>query len=326
MPFAIRSILADYGGVVAGSEEQWDLPVNPLSHVDVTLRATMGPGLADVRWAELWDLVAELEVAWRGATIIGARGQDVAALGYAMWTWLPVVYHGRYVNGHEWVTTLRVAFGRYPYWPEEMLPPVRRGELTLRIRWASAFGPFSGVSRLVETTEVPDAQPRRFLKVTTLVHVPTATGPQDVDLPLGNPIVGVILRGANVRQTSGGANTIEGVEVLVDNVEYWYTGARWDSLHQEFARRGPSGLWFSRAHEHRYDPTGTAVTFTDRAHQYGLDWLDRYAYLEFDPFTDPDLAWALHTAGRSRVHLRLTAGDTGEMRVLPIEVVRVPER
>lgn len=326
MPFALRSVLQDYGAVTAGAEEDWDLPVNPLSHVDVTLRARMGPATLDVGWAELWDLVDELEVSWRGATIIGGRGQDIAALGYAMWTWLPVVYHGRYSLGGEWVTTLRVAFGRFPYWPDEMLPAVRRGELTLRIRWASDFGPFSSVDREIETVEVPDAQPRRFLKVTTLSVTPTAAGDLDVDLPLGNPIVGALLRGANVRESAGEAYTIERVAVLVDNVEYWYTGVRWDALHQEFMRRGPSGLWFSRVHEHRYDPTGTAVTFTDRTHQAAVEWADRYAYLEFDPFTDPELTWALHTAGRSRVHLRLAAGDTGQIRVLPVEVVRVPER
>ena len=54
--------------------------------------------------------------------------------------------------------------------------------------------------------------------------------------------------------------------------------------------------------------------------------LRQYGWRDFDPLGDPDMAYGLITAGRSRVHLRITADDTAAIRVLPVEVIGIAPR
>ena len=48
---------------------------------------------------------------------------------------------------------------------------------------------------------------------------------------------------------------------------------------------------------------------------------ENYAYLDFDPLND--MSFALMTANRARVHLRINADVADAIRVIPVEMVSV---
>jgi hypothetical protein len=71
---------------------------------------------------------------------------------------------------------------------------------------------------------------------------------------------------------------------------------------------------------HHLVGTGIADTDTDQNEQVA-EYIDHYAYLDFDPLKDNE--YALMTEGRGRVALRINFGATDAMRLIPVELMSV---
>lgn len=328
MPFYIKSVLSSERAVVAGEQVTYDLPVNPLSYIDLRLTALQNALNTIVSPANLLADITSVEVLWRGSSIISGSLADIVRMAGALTGYWPDFQnHGNLANQRVSMV-FKIPFGRRLFWPQEILPPVRRGELQLRLTYAAAFTNQASLIEHVETCEVPDAAPVRFLKYTTFPKTPTVAGDHDVDLPIGNPIIGALLFSTTVPAGTAETTSIDAVKLLMDNVEFFYSLSRWEEVHADFLRRLSSNGALARIwnHEHMYDPTAVAANqTTDRAQGATFD-LRQYGWLEFDPLIDPEMAYALITAGRSRVHLRISADDVQPIRVLPVEVVGIEAR
>ena len=326
MPFFIKSVLSSERAVVAGEQVTYDLPVNPLSYIDLRLTALQAVLNTLIDPTDFLGYITSVEVLWRGSSIVSLSLRDQAMMTAALTGYWPDFQNHGNLLAQRVSMLFKIPFGRKFFWPQELLPPVRRGELQLRLTYAAAFADASALIEHIETAEVPDATPTRFLKYTTFPKTPTVAGDHDVDLPVGNPITGVLLFSTTVPAGAVETTSIDAVKLLVDNVEFFYSLSRWEEVHGDFLMKADAAHARIWNHQHMYDPTLVAANQTTDRAQGALSDLRQYGWLDFDPLTDPEMAYALITAGRSRVHLRISADDVAAVRVLPVEMIPIAAR
>ena len=298
-----------------------DLPVNPLSHILVTVKALNDTGaLTDHRFiSSLAAFLSNVEVLFKGQAIMQGSMVDLAILNSILTGHPPFQSNAVETDDDVRMATFLLSFSRRLFWLEEAFPPSRRGELQLRL--TSGANP-TGLDTLVvqtETVEMLDATPRRFLKYTTASKTPTATGDHDVDLPIGNDILGIQLFGTTTPTGASFNASIGQVRVLVDNVETGYAQTNWETLHGELGQRlGSNSDW--RGHIHSVNAAGAGREDTEQQ-EVESETTEQYAYLDYDPLKDGN--FALKTQGRGRVHLRINADVADAIRTIPVEMINV---
>lgn len=325
MATILRSRVAqDEAVAAAGAVMTHDLPVNPLSVVLYTIKAQVAAAFAPATLANLLAVMSRIEVIYKGQSIVAATPADLYAVGYYLLGRAPL--QGRKstqaANARVWVT-LPILFGRDWLDGKECFPAVRRGELQLQSTPAASFVGVALPTLQVETVELLDATPERFLKYTTISKTPSAAGDHDVDLPIGNPIHGITLFGTTVPVDGSENASINQLRLLMDNVEYAYAFANWESL------KGHEPLWCVPdwqgagvvARLATGAPAGDALT--DEA-EWPSAFLRQYAFLPFGRHGMDE--YLLQTEGRARIHLRINADVADAIRILPIELIAVTQR
>lgn len=316
----IQSILAHDEPVTLGTVVPYDLPVNPLSHILLTLKmarldyaATDSPPFMSIP-----AILSRIEVLYKGSAVYSLSGIDCMAAsifvnGFETWG----------VNAHdlednEWAATLLVPMTRILYSPTECFPRTTRGELILQLTYAAASAEWSDIRMQIETVELPDASPAQFLKQTTKAFTPGATGQYDVELPIGNEISELVLWGHQIPETTVDTPAFNMMEILVDNINHFYPESNFETIHNMAGRmRAAPGYWGSHVHKTYVtpvvagDPTGIVMP----ENHIIACWL----HLPFDIFRDG--SYILKTAGASDVVLRIDVGAAGAMRCIPCEVV-----
>jgi hypothetical protein len=319
--FLRTRIVQDDAITAGGAVRTDDLPVNPLSHILVTVKPQVTTQFTMASLQNMLDVIAKLEILYKGQSIISGSLADLAAEHYFNRGCLPMV--GRLSDAaalaRSWVT-VPILFGPRPFDPEWCFPAVRRGELQMQITPAAAFTNLSSPVLQVETVELLDAQPKRFRKVTTISKTPSATGDHDVDMPLGNPIRGIVLFGTTVPSDAAYTASIQQLRMLVDNVEHGYAFTNWETL---WAERGMYTVQALTGYEATSRlaagaPAGDAAT---EALEWTSHFTRRYAYLDYSPEAKDD--YRLMTGGKGRVHLRINAGAADAIRVLPVEEITI---
>ncbi len=297
------------------------LPVNPLSFLLFTVRSLNDTGtIAAYEWLDgMMAFFSNIEVRFKGHVIIGGRLRNLAILNGLLTGFVPVQGNVGETDDDTRFVTFMLSFSRRPYWREEAFPAVRSGELTLHIESAAAQGGFDGVTIQVETVELLGVNPSRFLKYTTQTAVFAATGQNDIDLPIGNPILGVLLDATTVPITTSFNSTAGQMRILVDNVETDYTLTNWETLHGELGRR-LKGQYDWLGHRHSVNAGGAGQEDSQSA-QHDAESIENFAYMDFDPLED--MSYALVTEGKSRVQLRVTADVADTLRIIPVEMFNV---
>lgn len=315
----LRSVLAQDETIVVSSTVTYDLPVNPLSHILFTLKFandTATIGNYDVLAAALAQ-ISNIEVLFKGSAIISASLTDLAVLAARMFKWGPGQLNLAETDNDVRAVTVPILFGRKPFMQDECFPAVRRGELQLRVTYAAAQTGIDTPIAQIETVELLDAAPTRFLKYTTISKTPSATGWHDVDVPIGNKVLGALFFGTSVPTGASYNSSFGQTKLLVDNVESYYAEANWETLHNELMHHID---WRYYEHFHSVDAAGVGREDT-LGQQEDASLIDNYAVLDFDPMKDSE--WLLETDGRSRVHLRINADVADAIRVIPIEIVEL---
>lgn len=316
----IHSVVAQDVAVATGTVVSYDLPVNPLSHVLVTLRynRTGAAGAALPVIANTLNVISKIEVLYKGSAIVSMSGYDLVACGiyvpgFESWG---VNYGG--IATEECSFTFCVPLGRQLYNPRECFPRSTRGELILQITYAAAFTDITSVEEQIETVELPDATPERFLRMTTLSATLVAAGENDIDLPIGNPISDLVLYGGEIPETVANLATLGYLQVLVDNVRRFYSHTNYETHHNMAGRMRPApGYWGN----HKHYTVTTTISNNVMADDHILAC---YSHLAFDVLKDG--SYLLQTAGKSDVTLRIgvDVGVVGlAVRVIPCEIVPV---
>lgn len=314
----IHSVLAQNETVTAGTVITYDLPVNPLSFLLVTLRFQQNKADLQMDWDKVDAMIEKLEVLYKGSAIFSANGSDIEALDAMLMGYVPWIGN-RYGDDDEYTFfTFLVPLGRRLYDPRECFPRSVRGELLLQITYESAFVEIDGVSAQIETIELPEAAPERFLRVTTLSVTPTAAGEMDVELPIGNTLAGVLFFGTTVPLADANVQTLTYSQLLIDNVRRYFSHTNFECWRQLSALRYKPPIAHGY-HIHQLDGATYAQYMDTSVVKYRNDRSIQHLWWDFDPMRDG--LYLLNTRGASDIVARVYAGDTSALRVLPCELV-----
>jgi len=316
-----RTVVVQDETPTADGTYDYDLPINPLSHLIFTHKCLNAGVNTKATLAQMLGAIEKVEITQFGATVISLNGADLYALNCYLLGKQP--WQGNIINTDNAVRfmTLMIPFGRKLYDPGECMPATARGELTLKIQTDIADTGYDGVIFQVEAVELLEATPTRRLKYTTISHTPSATGESDIDLPIGNPYVGLLVYSTTVPDGTSWTTTVDWVKLLIDNTEKYYSKANWESLHGDFINRlDPAVAWSEKIHMENLAATYTQNVDTAAEEVVDTD-LENYAVLDFDPRGND--MFLCETAGASSVTLRINAGDTNACRVIPIELVSI---
>lgn len=318
MPEFIRSVVAQEETITASAVATYDLPVNPLSFIHYVMRwqdgATVGNTANPV--ADALSFVSKVEVLFRGQAIMSMSLADLWYMMQQTTGWKPSIMNLVDAATERHYLSLIIPFGRTPYDPNECFPASRRGELQLQITSTAAVGTVDTAAHIIETVEIIDTNPKQFLKMTTISKTPSAAGEHDVDLPIGNDILGVGLFGTTVPTGTSTNRSIGELRLLVDNIEQKFAKSNWECFKQESDMRHGYDLLTDR-HTHLQNANTDVVT---GGAMLGIIGRNQYAYLDFDPLYDG--RYALKTRGRSRVNFRINSeGVNDAIRVIPVELI-----
>lgn len=298
MDFIHSNLLADY--TMATEVKKIDLPVNPLSYLLLNVSGFNATDEATL--AEILAFINKIEVTHLGTSIISLQSEDLFMENLYLYGHEPVLTHNIADDNATREITLVIPFGRRIFDPDECFPATKKGELTLSLDTTVPSSSLDNAIINIESLELPGAQPTRYLKSTQLsITAPGDTGDNDIDLPIGNPIVNLILYTTTVPGASSHTYGIQSAKILVDNVEKGYSMAHFNCLKGE------------RIFHQSTLPRDIAA--------FGNIQLPNYAFLDFDPAKDGK--FALETAGKSSVKLRLNMGVDEASKVSIMELVDV---
>jgi len=315
----IHSVLAHDETIAVGTVVSYDLPVNPLSHTLITIKYAQNKANENMAFANVLAVITKIEVLYKGSAVFSMSGLDAYACGLLVNRFESWSMNEDGNDDDERAITILVPHTRTLYSPQECYPRTTRGELILQITYAAAFTDIDTTFAQIETVEIPNAAPEQFIKMTTLARTPTATGQLDIELPIGNEISELVLWGETIPAATADTATLDKLEILVDNINHFYAESNIETIHnmagRMFAAPGYHGY-----HVHRL----TAAAFAqwdDTSMVIPADHvISNHLHLPFDIFRDG--RFALQTAGKSDVIVRIDAGDTGDIRVIPVEIVK----
>jgi len=317
----LREVIAQDETPTADGTDSWDLPIYPLSHLILTVKVLNDGVNVKATLAQILGALEKIEILRYGSSKVSVVGTDLYALNCYLLRSEP--WQENVVNTDNAVRylSLYIPFGRKLFNPDECFPATARGELKLQIQYDIADTGYDGLTFQIEAVSLPEAKPKKFLKYTTLAVTPTATGEYDIDLPIGNEYAALLVKSTTIPTATSWTTTVDWVKFIVDGDEKYYSKANWESLHGDWAYMlAPAGAWAEKFHMENLAATYTQYADTATEEQNDTD-IANYSILDFDP--NRDGMYVFNSAGKSEVKLRINAGDTNEVRVIPIELEAV---
>ncbi len=321
----LRSIVSDFQALTASADiVPVDLPVNPISHLLLTIEGTQTTRATAGLYSYLDDFVTgvtDLSIRHRGENILQGSLRDLMVMnaylnGYFPWGEKPDGDVGKVR-----AMTFLLSFSRAPYWHEEAFPATMRGNLRFFMTAGALPAAFSARRWALEAVELIDDTPKQFLKYTTLTRALAATGRQRMPLPIGNPLLALMMFDPTAVTTDAASYAFHKVKLFKDSVEQYYVESGWESLHDWAGRRQalPSELM---GHIHFLTSVVAAGEVEEQEYNTGQG-IRSYAFMDFDPLKDG--SYALETAGAAQLDLDLNSDvSTGTVRIMPLELVSVP--
>lgn len=313
----IHSILRSNQLITADGDTVYDLPVNPLSVILLHVSPLNETGTVTTygMLQALLSAVDNVRVTHKGAAIVDLSGVDLAAL-VLMWhrqfIWQSNVVE---TNDDRRSLVLPINFGRRPYIASECFPETKKGELQLTVTWDIADTGFDGLRISIETIELPDAAPEFVQKATTLAATLAATGQNEIDLPIGNILRGVLAFGTTGFAGAVPAPSLGEIQVLVDNRQVGYSATDFEVSR---ALRGLVGIPYPPCGRHIHSVNAAGAGREDTVEpEIGASLDDNYTFLDFDPTWDDE--YSIDTQGAGRVHVRMDAETADAIRLIPVE-------
>ena len=295
-----RTIIVDNVTPPADGTYTFDLPVAPLSHLNLTLQA-LNVAAAEATPEEICDIVTNVRVLYQGTSIIQMSARDLLALNHVLLRRQPIIFNQVAAISSTRALGLIIPMGRKPFNPDECFPESKAGDLQLQLTVAIAPTALTGAILQVEAVELPDARPSQHLKATTLSETFTATGDQDMPLPIRNRYAGILVYSSIVPTTTSWNTVADQLKLLADNTERLYHACNWESLHADLVFR--CGMYPG------YIPAS------------GDDDIVKYSLIDFDPLGDSQ--FLLETRDLAGLLLRITVGIAGTVRLIPLEIQAV---
>lgn len=307
----------------AGGFGPRDLPVNPLSVLFLSLELTNANPTAIATYTGidgLIDNVTSIIVKHKGENIIQGSLRDLMVMNAAIAGAFPGWDRLTDANGGIRRVTFPLCFGRRMYDPKECFPATTRGNLTFEATRAANDAGFSDVNLILESVELIEADPTQFLKYTTQSMTPGATGLFDLPLPIGNPLLALLLFDTAIATLTTATSSWGQTKVLKDNVEQYIALTDFQTLAGGLNARAAQFIESYPGHVHQIND-GAALSNSDDAKTPVSTGVRGYGLIDFDPLKDD--SFMLETEGAADLKLRGNATSATAVRCLPLELVKV---
>jgi len=315
----IHSILTANALIAADGDLVYDMPVGPLSVVLLHLSPLNDTGTITnySLLAGLLSSVDQIRLTHRGADVFAMNGQDAAVLAM-LWHGLQIWQSNAVeTNNDRRSIVLPIILGRKPFMRRECFPATKKGELQLTIRWDIADTGFDGLRASIETIELPGATPDFTQKATTLSRSLTATGQNEIDLPIGNALRAIMLWGTTSFAGATPAPSLGQLQVLKNNRQMYYSATDFEVSRSIAGLMGRS-FPIDNRHIHSVNAAGGGQEDTQQP-EVGLSLDAQYTLLPMA--VGDDDTFIMETEGASRIHVRMDAETADAVRVIPIERV-----
>ena len=133
----------------------------------------------------------------------------------------------------------------------------------------------------------------------------------------------LVLWGTTIPSGSTATTTIDELEIRVYNDERYYSRTFFETL-QNMSGRKRAAPGYHAAHIHQIDGAVFAQYMDTSAVKPVNHILSNHLHLPFD--VNGDLAFALDAKGLSSFAVRIQAGDTNPIRVIPCEIIEAVRR
>lgn len=293
----IRSMLFD-ARTSATEVHTVDLPVNPISHLIFTIEAYNETNEATL--TEILGFINSIKVTHMGRTIMALHGEDLALLNLYLFGSAGINIHPIATDNQHIGYSLIIPFGRSLFNPDECFPGTRRGELQFTMDMTALATTIDNGLISLAAIELPDASPSKYLKSSMLsITAPGATGDNDINLPIGNELLALLVR---MTSWAGASEYLFGVDdwkFLYDNVERNFISGNAPSVISE--------MMF------RVQKTTNLVAAQGGPAPLLGNWMD------FDPTRDGK--YSIATEGASSLVFRAGMGVNEAIYVTPLELV-----
>lgn len=302
----------------------FDLPVNPLSMVLLNLELTNANPAAIGTYNPvdaLLDNVSSVIIKHKGENIIQGSLRDLvlvnALLNQRWYGW------DRLAKTSAGIRRLSfpLGFARRQYDPDECFPATTRGNLTLEATRGANPASYSDVNFTIEAVELIEAQPKRYVKYTTLAQT-AVVGQFDQPLPIGNPLLGLLLFDTAIATLDTATSSWGQVKLLKDNIEQYYPLSDFQTL-AGMLNMQLRELVLTPGHTHQGDGAQAGVFAVDPAEEGVSKGTRGYALLDFDPLRDD--RYLMETAGAADIKLRGLGTSATAIRTLPLELVTIKQ-
>jgi hypothetical protein len=300
----------------------WDLPVHPITSLIFTIKAKVNstgyPAISP------WDVAAlldRLEIRFDGSAVNAISGQDLYMVN--LWAYRRPPAYGQIndANDAELWLALRVPAGRNDFDPTECWPATARGALELAAYMKASDTVLDTVRVQIEAIQLPGATPSRHIRYSTIAPGAMVVGENDIDIPVGNILMGILIYSPTIISGTSDVNTVEQVQLLVDGLPRIFAKNNYEALMSDLATKIDLMNWVDKEQQRE----NTASTYTQNALTKGKVITDcpiwHYVLLDLDP-TD-DGTFFFDTSAINRLQLRIIAGDTGSPRIIPLEMISV---
>ncbi len=318
----LHSIVTPNTDLVASvSITPFDLPVNPLSFLILRLQLTnVSPATMDV--ASLIDdamtQITGIRVLHKGEQIISGNLRDLAMLNAVYQRALPGWNIGNMVSGGVRDVAFPLCLGKRMYDPDSCFPATSRGNLRFEMDAGADGAAYSDINFSLEAVELIESTPTEYLKYVRQARTSVA-GQFDAPLPIGNPLVGILLWDTSQSDLTTDATSWGTIKLLKDNVEQYYPLSDYEVLACMFATQAGDRFGLTAGHVHGFIAPGPAADISDEAGFLPARGAQGYAYLDFDPLRDG--SYELETAGAADIKIRGQGDDASAIRYYPIERV-----
>lgn len=274
-----------------------NLPVNPISHLVVTMRFLNVTDEATL--AQILARLASIQVLWNGQAIHQYSADDLFRLNMRLLKTTPLGGNQVATDNAARFISFIVPFSPQPYNPKFGIPATKSGQLTLAIVPSTSEAEADNCVIIVEAVEMLGASPEKTLKITTINPPSPSVGDNDVLLPREGELLGIQAFGTTVPTSTAFTKTINSLILLVNNTPQYVTLGNWEALRGEASlTHGQEKGWVTAD---------------------GIPNDDNYIYIDLDPLKDQ--SYLLATDSLNDLMLKVNAGDTNPYRFVLARLV-----
>jgi hypothetical protein len=320
----LHSIVQPNTDLVASADiTPFDLPVNPLSFLLLRLEIDNAAPAALDTYSAIDDAITQItaiRILHRGELIIQGSLRDLMVLNAVYMRAFPGWHRIMKDDAQIRSLVFPLCLGRRMYHPESCFPATSRGNLRFEMTAGADGAGHTDINFSVEAVELIEADPMESVKYTTNSRDSIA-GQFDALLPIGNPLLGVLLFDTGLRDTAAATYSWGTVKLLKDNVEQYYPLSDIETL-AGMLHGQMGGMPFWPGSVSQFNGAAVGLDDSDELEQVGAVGYKGYAWLDFDPLRD--LAYEMETSGAADLKLRGQGDVASAIRWLPLE--RVPLR